>query len=70
MVRFWHDLWCKDKALKEAFLALYGIACMKDTSVAAQLKLSGGSNQWTVSFVKAAHDWEVDVFASFFNLLY
>jgi hypothetical protein len=26
-VRFWHDLWCGDMALKEAFLDLYGIAC-------------------------------------------
>jgi len=27
-VSFWHDLWCKDMALKEAFLDLYGIACV------------------------------------------
>jgi hypothetical protein len=24
--RFWHDLWCGDKVLKEAFPDLYGIA--------------------------------------------
>jgi hypothetical protein len=26
-VRFWHDLWCRDKALNEAVPDLYGIAC-------------------------------------------
>lgn len=26
--------------------------------------------QWNISFVRAAHDLEVDVFVSFFNLLY
>lgn len=29
----------------------------------------GGSIQWNVSFVREAHDWEVDVFASFFQVL-
>lgn len=66
----WHELWCGDKALNETFLDLYGTVCMKDTSVAAQLELSGGSNQWNVSFAKAAHDWEIDIFALFFSWLY
>jgi hypothetical protein len=25
--RFWHDLWCRDKALKLEFPDLYGIGC-------------------------------------------
>ena len=28
-VRFWCDLWCGDKALKEAFPNLYGICLRK-----------------------------------------
>ena len=59
-----------DKAPKEAFSVLFGIACVKDASIAAHLELSGGSSQWKVSFVKVAHDWEIDVFASFFRFLY
>jgi hypothetical protein len=69
-VRLWHDLWCRDKALKEVFPNLYGIACAKDASVAAHLELFGGSNQWKVSFAGTTHYWEVDVFASFINLLF
>jgi hypothetical protein len=66
----WHELWCGDKALNETFLDLYRTVCTKDTSVAAHLELSGGSNQWNVSFAKAAHYWEVDIFALFFSWLY
>jgi hypothetical protein len=43
-VRFCHDMWCGDKALKEALPNLYGIAHVKDASVVAHLELSSGSN--------------------------
>jgi hypothetical protein len=56
--------------LKEAFPVLYGIACDKDALVATHLVSASGSFQWDVSFIRAAHDWEVDALASFFTLLY
>ena len=46
---------------------LYSIAHVKDASVEGHLELSSGSHKWNVSFIGAIHDWEVDVFASFFN---
>lgn len=55
--------------LKVAFLGLYDIASTKDASVANNLELLGGSNQWNLNFVRVAHDWEVNVFASFFQEL-
>lgn len=42
----------------EVFPYLYGIAYAKDASVAAHLELFGGSNQWNVSFVRMAYDWD------------
>jgi hypothetical protein len=54
----------------DAFPGLYEIATMKDASVAVNLEFLGGSSHWNVSFVRAAHDWEVEVFASFFQVLY
>jgi hypothetical protein len=54
-------------ALKDAFFDLFGISSVKDASVAAQLELYSGSIQCNVSLARAAHDWEVDVFASFFR---
>jgi hypothetical protein len=65
-VRFWHDLRFGDMALKEAFPDLFGIACVNDTFVADNVKIHEGSIKWNVSFTRAAHDWDVDVFALFF----
>jgi len=64
---FWHDQWCRDVALKDAFFDLFGISSVKDASVAAQLELYSGSIQCNVSLARAAHDWEVDVFALLFR---
>jgi hypothetical protein len=68
--RFWHDLWCGDTVLKEVFPDLFGIARVKDAFVADNMEILGGSIQWNVNFVRKAHDWEVDVFASFFQVLH
>jgi hypothetical protein len=68
--RFWHDLWCRDTVLKEVFPDLFGIARVKDASVADNIEILSGSIQWNVSFVREAQDWEVDVFASFFQILH
>jgi hypothetical protein len=47
-----------------------GVTCYKDASVVDCLEFSNDSHQWNVNFLRAIHDWEVDFFASFFNLLY
>jgi hypothetical protein len=54
--KFWHDLWCGDRVLKEAFPILFGIARMKDASVVDNMEVLGSSIQWNVSFVREAHD--------------
>jgi hypothetical protein len=59
----------KEMPLREAFPGLYDIACDKN-SLVADMILENGSFQWDVKFIRAAHDWEVDVLASFFTLLY
>jgi hypothetical protein len=59
-----------ETTLKVAFLALFGIARLKDTVVADNLELLDDSFQWNVSFIREAHDWEVDVCTSFFQLLH
>jgi hypothetical protein len=54
--KFWHDLRCGDTVLKDAFPVLFGIARVKDASVADNMEVLGGSIQWNVSFVREAHD--------------
>jgi len=56
--------------LKAAFSALFGIAAAKDAYVANNLEFLGGSNQRNVSFAIEVHDWEVNVFACFFQMLH
>jgi hypothetical protein len=68
--KFWHDLWCGDMVLKKTFPVLFGIARVKDASVADNMEILGRSIQWKVSFIRETHDWEVDVFASFFQVLH
>jgi hypothetical protein len=43
-------MWCEEKALKEAFLDLYSITCLKDTFVAVHLEVSSSSFHWNISF--------------------
>jgi hypothetical protein len=56
--------------LKEAFLSLYDIACDKYSFVAAHLILENGSFKWDIRFIRAAHDWEVDVLILYFIVLH
>jgi hypothetical protein len=64
-VRFKHDLWCGNMVFKESFPGLFDIACTN-----MPFLLITCSIKWNVSFVGAAHDWEVNIFASFFRVLY
>jgi hypothetical protein len=57
-------------SLKEAFPILYKIASVKDASMEDNMDFLNGSLQRNVSFFHLAHDWEVDVLASFYTLLY
>ena len=53
-ISFWLDQWCGEVALKVAFLVLFGLACTKDTSIAANLVFLVGSDPWNVSFARVA----------------
>jgi hypothetical protein len=43
-INFWRYLWCGETTLKVTFPSLFGIACVKDASVANNLKFLGRSN--------------------------
>jgi len=61
---------CREMTLTEAFPVLFGIACEKVAFVATHLDFACGYLQWDVSFISAAHDWEVNFLVSFCTLLY
>jgi hypothetical protein len=55
-ISIWHNLWFGDTVLKVALSILFGIACVKNTSLAANMEMLEGSNKWNVSFTREAHD--------------
>ena len=68
--RFWRDTWCGDSPFKTVFPDLYGIARDKEAFLAAHLQLRNDSIHWELNFIRAAHDWELESFSTFFDLLY
>ena len=64
-IRFLHCRWCGDQVLKEAFSDLSNIAHVNDAFVVNYLEISSNSHQWNIISTRAAHNWEVDVFALF-----
>ena len=69
-IKFWLDVWCGDKILKDTFPELYRTARDKDADVADLLQFHNGSIYWEVVFMRAIHDWESDSISTFFDQLY
>jgi hypothetical protein len=69
-IRFWDDVWCGDRPLKEAFPGLFNIARLKEASIADNVERANGVSQWNIQFLRLIHDWEVEVLASFYHCLY
>lgn len=52
-VKFWHNVWCGDRALKEVYLQVYGLARRKETSITDLLIITNGLPQLNVTFLKS-----------------
>jgi hypothetical protein len=59
-IRFWHNNWCRNQPLKEAFLELFRIACNKLAWVKDHMQLSNGSIQGNLPFIRAVQDSFLD----------
>lgn len=64
-ISFWHYVWVGDTALEDAYPSIFRIAREHDALVADLREITNGSQQWNVSFIREAHDWEVGVFVEF-----
>jgi hypothetical protein len=69
-IRFWEDIWCGDRALKEEYPGLFSIARLKEASIAENMEHSSNSIQWNIQFTRLIHDWEVGELASLYKRLY
>jgi hypothetical protein len=59
-IRFWHDAWCGEVALKYSFPKLLSIARNKEALVPDYLDSSDSSIHWNSSFIGAILDWELE----------
>uniref|UniRef100_A0A2N9G3B1 Reverse transcriptase zinc-binding domain-containing protein n=1 Tax=Fagus sylvatica TaxID=28930 RepID=A0A2N9G3B1_FAGSY len=69
-IRFWHDVWCGEAALKESFPDLFRLARNKEALVAQYMQVHNASTHWKLDFIRPVQDWEMESLSSFLNLLY
>lgn len=69
-IRFWHDNWCGDSALKCSFLEFFALARNKEASVSENMDRSSPHTLWNLNFMQDVHDREIESLDSFPTLLY
>lgn len=69
-VQFWHDWWCGEQPLQHAFSRLFSLAQNKKAVVTDCMGWNVDQIHWDIIFHRALQDWELDLLAEFFTLLY
>ena len=68
-VRLWHDCWCGDMALKDAFPNLFECASHQNAFLNEVMVQQNGRVVWNVSFTSNFNDWEMDSVVEFLTLI-
>ena len=69
-IKFWHDSWCGELPLQVQFPELFRLARVPKATIADHLPYIGAIRHWDLAFCKPVHDWELEVVASFMELLH
>jgi hypothetical protein len=69
-IRFWHDNWCGDSALKSSFPEFFALARNKEALVSKYMDRSSPHTLWNFNFMRDVHDRKIESLDSFLTLLY
>ena len=69
-VKFWDDVWCRDRLLKEEFPDLYNISRTREASVSEVMSFTNGRVTWDIQFCRLVNDQESLSLDSFLVLIY
>ena len=69
-VKFWDDVWCTDRPLKEVFPNLYNISRSRDALVSEVMHYANRRISWDLQFRRLVNDHESQSLDSFWVLIY
>ncbi len=71
-IRFWDDIWCGNRPLKDVFPDLYSISSNRQANIVAFLNhpASGSRPEWNVTLSRNFNDWEMEGVASFIEFIH
>lgn len=58
-IKFWEDVWCRERSLREEFSDIFALASDLGSSVAAKMKIRGEDVVWNPNLRRNAYDWEI-----------
>ena len=69
-MKFWDDVWCRDRPLKEAFPDLYNISRTRDALVFEVMRYANGRISWDIQIRRLVNDQESQSLDLFMVLIY
>ena len=69
-VKFWDDVWCRDRPFKEVFPDLYNISRSRHALVSEVMRCANGRISWDMQFRRLVNDQESQSLDSFLVLIY
>ncbi|KAG2682777.1 hypothetical protein I3760_10G000500, partial [Carya illinoinensis] len=69
-IKFWSDVWCDCRALKDVYPSLFQLVSAKNISVADAMEVMEGRIVWNIHFGRALQDWEMSSIADFYSFIY
>ena len=67
---FWSDVWCGGEALSNRFPTLFNLASNKEAKVADIWEIREGEGFWSLTFLRALNDWEIEEMTRFLHILH